>query len=246
MGWPTSGIFTQQPAKLIEQCMPRWEQDGMRVLEFRWTESVLQILFSCLPHVAPGFVTQRAKGRLDHALREAGIAIEFSRKLALRAIGDNTRRDVEVYIGAQIGNRQYADPRYVAQLSELTMANPLVDLSIPTESARGRYWCNLHLVLVVDGHSPIHSLTTLRQLHEAFIRIANKKGHAVSRLSVMPDYLHASLRWPPNESPLEVVYSYQNNLAYLTRAGRIWSSSYYVGTFGEYTMQAVRNRADDG
>ena len=55
------------------------------------------------------------------------------------------------------------------------------------------------------------------------------------------DHLHAAMRGQPGESPLEIVFTYQNNLAYMTQQGRIWSPGFYVGTFGEYSMQAVRN-----
>jgi REP element-mobilizing transposase RayT len=56
----------------------------------------------------------------------------------------------------------------------------------------------------------------------------------------MPDHLHASLRAPPDVAPIDLVYSYQNNLAYLENLGRIFSDSFYVGTFGEYSTQALR------
>jgi REP element-mobilizing transposase RayT len=84
----------------------------------------------------------------------------------------------------------------------------------------------------------------LQQLLEAFLRIAAKKKHAVARLAVMPDHLHAMLRPQFSESPLEMVFAYQNNLAHMLRQGRIWSDGYYVGTFGEYSMAAVRKNAD--
>ena len=36
--------------------------------------------------------------RLARALRDSGLAMPFSRKVSLRSVGDNTRRDVEAYI----------------------------------------------------------------------------------------------------------------------------------------------------
>ena len=242
-GWPSGRLFTQPPTELVEITKPLWERDGMRVLEYRWTDEFVQILFSCTPAVAPELVAARSKGRLDHALRSAGLAIPFSRKVAIRTVGDNTRRDVEAYVEGQVGKEQFIDPRFDAQMQELTIADATVDLSQPSESARGRYWYNLHLVLVVDGHSPICDYGVLRQLRDAFFKVAAKKGHAVSRLSVMPDHLHAAMRGLPGESPLEIVFTYQNNLAYMTQQGKLWSPRFYVGTFGEYSMQAVRNRS---
>ena len=70
-GWPSGATFAQQPAGLIDGTKARWEGDGLRVLEHRWTAERVQILFSCTPDVAPEWVAGRAKGRLDHALRSA-------------------------------------------------------------------------------------------------------------------------------------------------------------------------------
>jgi REP element-mobilizing transposase RayT len=125
-------------------------------------------------------------------------------------------------------------------MSQLTVVNDNVDLSIATQTARGRYWCNLHLVLVVDKHTRIGSFEVLTGIRDTFLRIAANRCHAISRLAVMPDHLHATLRAPPESSPIDLVYCYQNNLAYLERLGRVWSSGYYVGTFGDYSMQAIR------
>jgi REP element-mobilizing transposase RayT len=143
-----------------------------------------------------------------------------------------------------VSQERFADPRFAETMADLTVVDPEVALSAPAASARGRYWYNLHLVLVVAGRSRIHDLALLRSLRDSFFKIAAKKGHAVARLSVLPDHLHAALRPQSHESPLEVVFAYQNNLAHITGRRRIWSDSYYVGTFGEYTMQAVRNKAD--
>jgi REP element-mobilizing transposase RayT len=218
----------------------------LRVLEFRWTDELVQILFSTTPDVAPELIAARAKGRLDHALRTAGIEMPFSRKVAIRAIGENTHQDVEAYLERQVGKERFADPRFAKRMQDLAVFDAQVDLSQPAETARGRYWYNLHLVLVVSQHSRIDNATVLREWRDAFGRIAAKKRHAVSRLAIMPNHLHAALRGQPGESPLEIVAAYQNNLAYMTQQRRIWSPGFYVGTFGEYSMQAVRNRVTDG
>ena len=40
----------------------------------------------------------------------------------------------------------------------------------------------------------------------------------------------------------EVALAFQNNLAYALGQARIWADTYYVGTFGEYDMSAVRGK----
>lgn len=244
--WPSSPRFEETPSDLIETTKPHWETDGLRLLEHRWNVEQVQILFSCKPDVSPVYIATRAKGRLDHALRQAAINIEFRRKVALRSVGDNTRHDVETYIEGQVAKERFADPRFAEAMAEFTREFPDVDLSQPIESARGRYWYNLHVVLVIESRWRIGDMRTLRLLCDQCGRIAAKKGHAISRLSVMPNHLHLALRGNIDESPSDIALSYQNNLAYALGQKRIWSDGFYVGTFSEYTTQAVRNITSGG
>ena len=80
----------------------------------------------------------------------------------------------------------------------------------------------------------------LATAREQSFRIAEKKGYGISRLSVMPDHLHLSLRGNIEHSPEQVALAFMNNLAYALGLTRVWRDSYYVGTFGEYDMNAVR------
>lgn len=242
-GWPSESTFETQPVALIEETKPLWESDGLRVLESRWTNELVQILFSASRGIGPAIIAARAKGRLDHALRRAQLNMPFSRKVAMRSVGDNTREDVEAYIARQVVKEQFVDPRWAAALSEFTVTNKAVDLSQPTGSARGRYWYNLHLVLVMDGRFRLSDLAVFRTLRDGCFKVAAKKGHLLFRVSVMPDHLHLALRANPEESPNDVAFAYQNNLAYMANLGRLWQDSFYVGTFGEYTTQAIRNVA---
>jgi len=240
-GWPSTERFHSTLSELIESTKPHWESDGLRVIQHQWTEEKIQILFSTVPDVTPVFVAARVKGRLDHAIREAGLNMPFSRKVSLRSVGDNTREDVEGYIRSQVSASTFADPRFAEMLAQFTTTDPAIDLSQPAESARGRYWYNLHLVLVTDERYRFTDSQPLRLLFDGVFRIARAKGHAVSSLSVMPDHRHVALRPGIDESPLSVARAYQNNLAWFLNHGRIWTDSCYVGTFGEYTTQAIRN-----
>ncbi len=64
----------------------------------------------------------------------------------------------------------------------------------------------------------------------------------VSYREFVRSHIHAALRAEAGTAPPEIAFCYQNNLAHLLRLGRVWSTGFYVGTFGEYSMQAVRNR----
>lgn len=240
-GWPTAG--TRLPVPLpwrrpeLEQA---WEADGLRCLEGCASAEKIQIAFSVMPQVCPVLLCARAKGRLQDALRKAGMPVRFSRKLSMRSVGENRRKDVERYIETQIGKERFADSRFAQGLEELIHVDPRVDLSVPFETSSGRYWYNLHLVLVTEERCRIPGLERLRRIRDQSLRIAEKKGYGVSRLAVLPDHLHIALRGNIEHSPEQIALAFQNNLAYLLWQTRVWRPTYYAGSFGEYDMDAIR------
>jgi REP element-mobilizing transposase RayT len=158
----------------------------------------------------------------------------------MRSIGDNSTADVEQYILKQVGKERLADPRFRDILRQFTMTDPSVDLSVPTETLSGRYWYNLHLVLVTAERFRIADAAWLGRIWDQSAWIARKKGYAILRLAVMPDHLHIALRGNVEHSPRDIAMTFQNNLAYALNEGRVWRDTYYVGTFSEYDMGAIR------
>ncbi len=61
----------------------------------------------------------------------------------------------------------------------------------------------------------------------------------------MPDHLHLGVIGTADKSPEEIVLTLQNNLAFAFGQVAIWRDSYYVGTSGEYSMNALRARLSD-
>jgi len=239
--WPTDGAAfpAAPPDGLLPALAEVWQADHLHLLEHAWAADCLRFTFSALPDVAPVLLAARAKGRLQHALRHAGQVVAFSRKLALRTIGENRRDDVQGYIRTQLNRAGLADPKYEAKLREHAISDASVDLSAPSETGSGRYWYNLHLVLVVSGRYRMGS-ETLGRISEGCRRIAEKKGYGIAELSVMPDHLHMALRGNVEHSPQDIALAFQNNLAFMLGQDRVWEDTYYAGTFGEYDMGAVR------
>jgi REP element-mobilizing transposase RayT len=240
-GWPTAGTsLPRELGNVVVQLAELWEEDGLRLLESRCSDQMVQLCFSAKPEVAPLLAATRAKGRLQHALRKAGLPVQFSRKLAIRSVGDNCTSDVEKYIREQVASAAFADGDFAAHLRQFTVANPDVVLARPTETASGRYWYNLHVVLVTEERYQRADEQWLARIRDQSLRIAQKKRHAISCLSVMPDHLHIALRGNIDHSPQEIALSFQNNLAYALGQISVWRHTYYAGTFGEYDMQAIR------
>ena len=102
-GWLSGTVTTPAVLEhLWETVGPEWEKDGLRLVEPHWSADRIQIVYSTPPDVNPVWLAQRAKGRLQHAMRNLGWPHKFTRKLALRSIGDNTREQVEHYIRSQV------------------------------------------------------------------------------------------------------------------------------------------------
>ena len=181
-GWLKSAWRDVPDPSILDAIDPLWEQDGLRRLEHSWANDHFQITFSATPEVSPVFLATRAKGRLQYSLRNAGRGFPgFTRKVSVRSIGENTSQDVIAYIASQVEKESFDDARFRAMLAQFTCDFPAVDLAMPSESARGRYWYNVHIVLITAGRGRYHDPAQLRMLYDRTLRIADKKGHKIAR-----------------------------------------------------------------
>jgi REP element-mobilizing transposase RayT len=242
--WPSGDeVFPGCSQEILREVQAKWDADGIRMLEHRWSLAMIQFTISVKPHVSPVFLAARLKGRLGHALRQTGMPVKFSRKVSVRSLGDATRAPIEEYVRQQIPRAKYVDPRTEQFLKQFTVGNSKVDLSAPSETNSGRYWYNLHLVLVTAQRVQYFDTASLTKIRDGCFRIAEKKGHQISVASVVPDHLHLALRGNIEHSAEEIALGFMNNLAYQFGSKPIWDCGYYAGTFGEYDMQCVRHGA---
>ncbi|MBI2441184.1 MAG: transposase [Lentisphaerae bacterium] len=242
-GWPTVGTtLPPQTADIARTAASAWEADGLRLHELRATTQMVQLLFSATPQISPVFFCQRAKGRLQHALLKAGTPVNFSRKVSFRSLGENTSGVVEDYIRGQVGKADFADSRFREIMRQFTVAHGDVRLAEPSESNSGRYWYNLHVVLVVAHRFRITNPDRLGQLRDAAFAMAAEDGCRIAALSVMPDHMHMAIRGNIEQSPEQIALTFQNGLA-LVAGCRAWQDGFYVGTFSEYDLDVIRRIA---
>lgn len=242
-GWPTEG--TNLPSEITEiaaKTASVWEKDGLRLLHPQATREKVQLLFSVTPGVSPTFFCMRVKGRLQHALRKKGMSVDFSRKVGFRCLGENTSTIVEEYIRKQVGKAELADARYAKILESFTVLKDDVDLSVPAESNSGRYWYNLHVVMVVAGRFRITNPFTLGRVRDSAFATADGEGHRVAAVAVMPDHTHLAVRGNIDCSPESIALQFQNKLAKAVGC-RAWQDGFYVGTFSEYKLDVIRKLA---
>ena len=226
----------------LNELKESWKTDGLHHLEHHWTPDALQVTFSATPQISPTFLASRAKGRLQHAMRQAGTPLQFARNFAVRTLGDNTRETVERYVTEQVDRSDLADPRYRQQLKQSAWQDPHVNLQDPQSTASGRYWYNLHLVFVVADRYRMDAHSTAPKLRDTCMAVAKKHDYRISTISVMPDHLHMALGGNPAQPPEEIALHFQNNTAWAMGQRRFWEYNYYAGSVGEYTMAAVRSR----
>lgn len=235
--WASSGnIFPTNTSQIINQVEPVWLTDGLKLEKYLIKDDKIQILFYAKHNIAPITFVSRIKGRLQHALRQADTPIKFSRKVAFRSLGDNISTVVAGYLEKQVSKDDFADPRFRKHMEQYTVINDNVDLATPCATTRGRYWYNLHLVLVTDGRYRFIKEEKLSTLRDGCIKISKKKNYRLKGVAIMPDHIHLALGVPPKYSAADVALSFMNNLAWLMK-NRVWQNGYYIGSFSEYALK---------
>ncbi len=236
--WLSGGLaFPSCTLEVIRKTAPLWQADGLILGEHSVDGDKVQILFTARHNVAPVVFAARIKGRLQHALRHNGTPVKFSRKVAFRCLGDNTSEVVTGYLRKQVSKEGFVDPRFEKRMQEFTIVRDDIDLSEPFATVRGRYWYNLHLVLVVDGRVQFKMTEPLAKLRDGCLRISTQKGYRLKSVAVMLEHIHLSLGGIPDHSPEDIALAFMNNLAWIMGRNRIWQDGYYVGTFSEYALR---------
>ena len=216
------------------------ENDGVRLLECRaQTPRVWLFLLTTQPQVAPPLIVKSVKGRLQHLLR-VSAPNAFRRNFSLTSVGEARREVIESYVSSQLGHHGFADKQVQERFTEFQLVFPNVDPSAVQFSAHGRYVYGLHLVLVHESRWREIREDYLAVSRDMFLKAALQKQHRVSRLALLPDHLHATLACGYKESPEDVALGYMNNLAFAHGMQPVFCASYYVGTFGEYDLGAIR------
>ena len=224
----------------LDELTAATEKDGVRILNHQPSDGdVSQFLLSTTPNVSPSAAIRSVKGRLQALVRPRRPRA-LSRNYFIHSIGTAKREVVEAYVADQLGHHRMAHPQAQRLLGRHQISRQEIDLGQVRHSAHGRFVYNLHLVLVNDGRWREIREERLARTNRALVAAGAKKGHLLSRVGVFADHLHLTLGCDVSESPEEVALGYMNNLAYAHGMRRVYQFGYYVGTFGQYDLGAVR------
>lgn len=196
--------------------------------------------FKTGPDLSPELFAARAKGRLQHALRKAGTPVSFSRKVAVRTLGDNVSGVVENYLRDQSVRAELLDERYRSTLAEFSFEDPELNLSAPTETQSGRYWVNLHLVAVTMDRFRMGREDFLGKVRSGVYSWAGATGCSLKAFALMPDHVHVAARGNPAQTPRVLGETLWREL---NRAGGccLMSDQVYAGSFSEYSRRILLN-----
>lgn len=218
------------------------ETDGIRILAHQFVNADRsQFLVSTRPNVEPIDVVQRVKGRLQFLVRDRWPKA-LRRNYDLHSIGSTQRDKAENYVASQLEHHGLTG-RVAAQLADLQIINPEVDLSLPRFTSHARYRCNLHLVFVDADRRTSVSAESLVAVRAMIRRAGVAKEHLLSRLGLLPDHLHLVLGIGIDESPIEVALNSMNNIAFAHGMQPVLTASCWLGTIGEYDLGAITDTA---
>lgn len=217
------------------------EPDGIRILGHRFSKpGISQFVISTQPYVAPQHVMQRVKGRLQYLIRNR-LPKAWKGNYGIRSIGHVTRQTVEAYVASQLGHHPMADPRIQDRLRRFQIVRTEVDLSLARCTGSGRYWYNLHIVLVHRERWAEVREDVLQRIHDMILGASAAKGYWLSRAGILADHVHLALGCPIGVAPADVALGFLNNLAYAQGMRPVYQFGGYIGTFGEYTNHALRS-----
>lgn len=167
----------------------------------------------------------------------------FRRNYRIKSVGSARRDAVEAYVGRQLDHHPQADPRLQQRLAEFQIVEPAVDLSRVRYSAHGQFLYNLHVVLENADNLPDVRVETLRATRSMIQGVCRKKEWLLSRAGIVANHLHLSVGCGVDESPSQVALALLNNLAYAQGMKAAYRFGYYVGTFGNVDIGAMRHAA---
>ena len=212
------------------------ESDCIRVLQASTSpKGALMLLLSTQPLATPALIVQRSKGRLQNLLKHKGITCR--RNFRLTTVGDANSTSVEKYVENQLEHHNLASKR---SLADVAWSDPLVKIEEPLYSSHAQYILGLHVVLVHIERWCMTDPEFLKVTQSGVLKTAAKYDCSVSRIGILADHVHATIRFHYELSPDALALSLMNNTAYLHGMRRLWADSYYVGTIGPYNMNAVR------
>jgi putative transposase len=207
----------------------------------------LRCLLSLRPNHVISNVIQTVKTNLS---RESCVALALTapvweRGYLARTVGRARIDAVRKYLDGQAEHHGYSSRlrppvfRYVAR-------DP-----VSLKAAHAAFELNYHLVFATRYRRAMFDSRIGGELGAYWVRVAEKRGFAIDRMSVLPDHVHLIVRTPAKMSLQGCALSLMNNAQQWMakrfpdalvkeKVDQLWQSSAYAGTCGEVTTALMK------
>jgi len=202
--WTLSVFWRVDPVSAdhwLADLKPLTERDGVRILEYRLTDSgASQFLLSTRPECSPSDAVRSIKGRLQHQVR-ARAPKAFKQSYSIKSVGSAKMDEVQQYLDSQLDHHRMADAQVQAKLAAYQVDHPEVGITRIRRSAHGEFLYGIHLALVHAGRWAEIRGERLARSRGMVEGTAAKKGHLLSKARLLPDHIHLTLGCDVKESP---------------------------------------------
>jgi putative transposase len=115
------------------------------------------------------------------------------------------------------------------------------------------YDLNYHLVWIPKYRRTVLVGAIKADLEISIPEIAEKLGVKIEPLEVQPDHVHLSVSAPPRYSPANLINAFKgatsktlrNKYPYLKSLPSMWTKTYYVGTAGNVSSEAIKRYIEE-
>jgi putative transposase len=231
-------------AALAEIC----QRHEYHLLESQVYPDHVRCLLSLRPEQVVSTAIQTIKANASRECnRQLGLAAPlWARGYLARGVGRVPLSIVKQYLDQQSEHHGY-DKRVRPPIYRYRAAEP-VSLSV----AHAAFELNHHLVFSTRYRRGVFGSELGETLGKYWLNVAEKRGFAIDRMTIVPDHAHLLVRITPKISIAECALALLNNGQYyigkyqplaLIEAGvdQLWQASAYAGTRGAYTTALIKH-----
>jgi putative transposase len=232
----------------LSQCLTDLcEINELHLLEKDCRPKHVQLVLSFRPNQLISVALQRLKSRSS-----AEVCKQFdlgpplwARGYLARSTGRVNVHAVKHYLAIQAEHHGY-DKRVCPPVFRFRATEPKV-----LATAHASFDLTHHLVLATRYRRGVFGAKIGKALVSYWMRVADLRGFAVDRATILPDHVHLLVRITPKISIEQVTLSLMNNAQHFmakhfpvtlveAKLDQLWQPSAYVGTCGELTTALLK------
>jgi putative transposase len=223
------------------------EINGLHLLEKDCQPRHVQLVLSLRPNQAISVALQRLKSRSSaEVCRQFDLVPPlWARGYLARSTGRVSVEAVKRYLAIQAEHHGY-NKRPYPPVFRFKAAEPKV-----LTTAHASFDLTHHLVLATRYRRGVFGAQTGEALVSYWMKVADLRGFAVERATILPDHVHLLVRITPKISVEQAALSLMNNAQHYmarqfplalveARIDQLWQPSAYVGTCGELTTALLK------